>query len=206
MGKYHIPNWLLAAVTASGGFGLLLVGFLDSSFLPVPSINDLLLINLCIRFPLRMPYYAAMSTVGSLAGSVVLFFMARKGGEAAFHKKAGLHGQRVHRWMERNGFVTLLVAALLPPPTPFKVFVLAAGVLEMPARGFLAAMIIARGIRFFGEGYLAIRYGNQAAQFLAEHKLGFALGALAFVVALYLIFRLIASRTSPPEDVGKLPV
>jgi membrane protein YqaA with SNARE-associated domain len=205
MGKYHLPNWLMAAITASGGFGLLLVGFLDSSFLPIPSINDLLLIDLCIRFPLRMPYYAAMSTVGSLAGSMVLFFIARKGGEAAFHKRAGLHGQRVHRWMERNGFVTLLVAALLPPPTPFKVFVLAAGVLEMPTRSFLTAMIIARGIRFFGEGYLAIRYGNQAAQFLAQHKLGFAIGALALVAVLYLIFRLIVGRTASPGNKGELP-
>lgn len=200
MGKYHVPNWLLAAIASSGGFGIFLLAFLDSTILPFPSINDLLLIDFCIQFPGRMPYYAAMSTVGSLAGSVVLFIIARKGEEAAFHRKAGPHGRRIHRWIERNGFVSLLIAALLPPPTPFKIFVLAAGVLEMPFRAFLAAIAIARGIRFFGEGFLAIRYGHQATRFLAEHKLSFALASLAFVLLSYWVLRVIARRTSPSGD------
>ena len=200
MDRYHLPKWLLAALAASGGFGIFLVAFADSSFLPFPSVNDLLLINLSIQSPRRMPYYALMSMIGSLVGSVVLFLIARKGEEAAFHKQAGPHAQRVHRWMKRNGFISILIAALLPPPTPFKLFILAAGLLEMPFRSFILAIAIARGVRFFGEGYLAIRYGNAAIQFLTEHKIGFAVGALAIVVAFYLIYRLIGVSTAPPES------
>jgi len=181
---------------------MFLVAFADSSFLPFPSVNDLLLIDLSIRFPLRMPYYALMSTIGSLAGSVILFLIARKGEEAAFHKQAGPHAQRIHRWMNRNGFIGILIAALLPPPTPFKLFILAAGLLEMPFRSFVLAIAIARGLRFFGEGYLAIRYGNAAVQFLTEHKIGFAVGALGVVAAFYLIYRLIVAPSAPPESDG----
>ncbi len=80
MGKYKLPHWLQAAVAASGGLGLFLLAFLDSSFLPFPTINDLLLIDLCFESPRRMPYYAAMATLGSIVGSLFVYFIARKGG------------------------------------------------------------------------------------------------------------------------------
>ena len=168
--------------------------------LPLPSLNDLLLIDLCIQFPLRMPYYATLATFGSLTGSVLLYFLARKGEEVAFHKKAGSQAPQIHHWMERNGFITLITAALLPPPTPFKLFVLAAGALGMPFRGFLAAMSIARTIRFFAEGYLAVRYGAQATHFLVEHSVAFAVSTVAFVLVFYWIGR-IAMRGVPGQKV-----
>ena len=196
MNKYHLPTWLLKAITVSGGFGLMGLSFLDSTILPFPSLNDLLLIDLCIESPLRMPYYAAMATLGSVAGSVLLYFLARKGEEAAFHKKAGSQAPKIHRWMEQNGFATVVVAALLPPPTPFKLFVLAAGALGMPFRMFLAAMSIARALRFFAEGYLAIRYGPQATRFLIAHSVGFAISTIAFVLAFYWIARVSMRGTS----------
>ncbi len=196
MDKYHLPTWLLKAITVSGGFGLMGLSFLDSTILPFPSLNDLLLIDLCIESPLRMPYYAAMATLGSVAGSVLLYFLARKGEEAAFHKKAGSQAPKIHRWMEQNGFATVVVAALLPPPTPFKLFVLAAGALGMPFRTFLAAMSIARALRFFAEGYLAIRYGQQATRFLIAHSVGFAISTIAFILAFYWIVRISMRGTS----------
>src|SRR5271167_5013935 len=102
MDKYHVPHWLQAAIAASGGLGLFLLAFLDSTFLPFPSVNDLLLIDLCIQSPARMPYYALMATFGSLVGCMLLFFLARKGEEAAFHEKAGAHAPKIQRWMKRN--------------------------------------------------------------------------------------------------------
>jgi len=198
MDKYHLPAWLLKAITVSGGFGLLGVSFLDSTILPFPSLNDLLLIDLCIESPLRMPYYAAMATLGSVAGSVLLYFLARKGEEAAFHKKAGSQAPRIHHWIVRNGFATVVVAALLPPPTPFKLFVLAAGALGMPFRTFLAAMSFARGVRFFAEGYLAIRYGQQATHFLIAHSMGFAISTIAFFLAFFWILK-VSMRRAPGE-------
>jgi membrane protein YqaA with SNARE-associated domain len=188
--KIHLPHWLTAVVASAGGPGLFLIAFLDSSVLTFPIINDLLLINLSIRYPARMPYYAAMATLGSVAGCLLLYYIARKGGEAMFHKHAGSRARHIHAWINRNGFVSILVTALLPPPTPFKVFVVAAGALEMPVRTFVLGLLVARGIRFFGEGLLAVKYGDQASQFLLTHKLEVAGITLGVVLLLYLATRI----------------
>ena len=188
--KFHLPHWLQAIVASAGGLGLFLIAFLDSSVLTFPVINDLLLIDLSIRYPARMPYYAAMATLGSVAGCLLLYYIARKGGEAMFHKHAGPRARHIHAWINRNGFVSILVTALLPPPTPFKVFVIAAGALEMPVRTFVLGLLAARAIRFFGEGFLAIRYGDQASQFLLTHKLEVAGITLGSCPVLYLSSRI----------------
>jgi membrane protein YqaA with SNARE-associated domain len=196
--KFHLPGWLQAIVASAGGAGLFLIAFLDSSVLTFPVINDLLLIDLSIRNPARMPYYAAMATIGSVGGCVLLYYLARKGGEAMFHKHAGPRAQKIHAWINRNGFLSILVTALLPPPNPFKVFVIAAGALEMPVRQFVLGLLVARGLRFFGEGFLAVRYGGQASQFLLTHKLGVTGVALLVVVALYVASRVAFGR--PPSS------
>ena len=195
MNRYHVPAWALKAIAFSATLSLFGLSFLDSILLPLPSLNDLLLIDLSIQSPLRMPYYATLATIGSLTGSVLLYFIARKGEEAAFHKKAGSQAPQIHHWMERNGFVTLIIAALLPPPTPFKLFVLAAGALGMPFRAFLAAMSIARTVRFFAEGYLAVRYGPLATRFLVEHSVAFAISTMAFILVFYWIARILMRGT-----------
>ena len=189
--KFHLPPWLQAVVASAGGLGLFLIAFLDSSVLTFPVINDLLLIDLSVRFPARMPYYAAMATLGSVAGCLFLYYLARKGGEAMFHKHAGPRAQHIHAWINRNGFLSILVTALLPPPTPFKVFVIAAGALEMPLQTFVLGLLAARGFRFFGEGFLAIRFGDQASQFLLTHKLEVAGITLGVVFCLYLLSLLV---------------
>jgi uncharacterized membrane protein YdjX (TVP38/TMEM64 family) len=134
-----------------------------------------------------MPYYAAMATLGSVGGCLLLYYLARKGGEAMFHKHAGPRAQQIHAWIDRNGFLSILVTALLPPPTPFKVFVIAAGAFEMTVRTFALGLLAARAIRFFGEGFLAIRYGDQASQFLLTHKLEVAGIVVGAVLCLYLL-------------------
>jgi len=185
--KIHLPYWLQAIVASAGGLGLFLIAFLDSSVLTFPVINDLLLIDLSIRNPARMPYYAAMATIGSVGGCLLLYYLARKGGEAMFHKHAGPRAEKIRSWTKRNGFVSILVTALLPPPNPFKIFVIAAGAFEMPVRTFILGLLAARAIRFFGEGFLAIRYGDQAGQFLLTHKLEVAGIVLGVVLCLYLL-------------------
>jgi len=199
MDKYHVPHWLQAAIAASGGLGLFLMAFLDSTFLPFPSVNDLLLVDLCIQSPARMPYYALMATLGSISGCLFLFFLARKGEEAAFHEKAGAQAPKIRAWMQRNGFVTVLVAALAPPPTPFKFFVLGAGVFGMSWRSFALAIGIARTLRFLGEGYLAVRYGPQAAQFLNQHRVAFGIISLITVLGFYLVVRIALPSKRQPE-------
>lgn len=191
----------MAFASGLGAPGLLLISFLDSSVLTFPVINDLLLIELSIQRPARMPLYALMATLGSVLGCVLLFFLAEKGGEALFHKHAGHRAQTIHNWVVDNGFGGMLVAALLPPPTPFKVFVLAAGVFEVPLFSFTSAIALARLVRYFGVGYLAIRYGADALPYLLSHKWQVTAVVIGLVVASYVLSRLIL-RHRP--DQGKL--
>jgi membrane protein YqaA with SNARE-associated domain len=199
----QLSGWKTKIVTFAGALGapgLFLISFLDSSVLTFPVINDLLLIELCIQHPLRMPLYAAMAMIGSVLGCVLLFYIAEKGGEAFFHRKAGERAKHVRHWVEQNGFGGMLIAALLPPPTPFKIFVFAAGVFEVPLASFVSAISLARAIRYFGVGYLAIRYGKDALPFLRHHKLEVTVGIILFAAVSYGLSRLIL-RAKPQREV-----
>ena len=176
---------IVAFAGTLGAPGLFLISFLDSSVLTFPVINDLLLIELSIQHPARMPLYASMAALGSVLGCVLLYFIARKGGEAFFHKKAGDRAHAIKHWVERNGFGGMLVAALLPPPTPFKIFVFAAGVFEVPLLSYTSAITLARLIRYFGVGYLAVKYGNDALPYLGRHKLEVLIFLVVFVAVSY---------------------
>jgi len=200
---FQLNTWkqkIVGFAGALGAPGLFLISFLDSSVLTFPVINDLLLIELSIEHPSRMPLYALMAATGSVLGCVLLYFIARKGGEAFFHRKAGHRGAAIRHWVEQNGFVGMLVAALLPPPTPFKIFVFAAGVFEVPLWSFTSAITLARAIRYFGIGYLAIRYGHDALPYLKDHKLEAAVVIILFVLLSYLISRVIL-RHKPQQSV-----
>ena len=193
---------VVAFASGLGAPGLFLISFLDSSVLTFPIINDLLLIELSMEHPARMPLYAFMASLGSVLGCVVLYFIARKGGEAIFHQKAGKHGHAIRHWVERNGFVGMLLAALLPPPTPFKFFVLAAGVFEVPLFSYTSAIAIARLFRYFGIGYLAIRYGAGAMPYLVQHKLQVTVVVIALVGISYVLSRVLLKRRAPSGNVG----
>jgi uncharacterized membrane protein YdjX (TVP38/TMEM64 family) len=143
-----------------------------------------------------------MAATGSVLGCVVLYFLARVGGEAYFHRKAGERAHAIRHWVERNGFGGMLIAALLPPPTPFKIFVFAAGAFEAPVLGFTAAITLARLFRYFGVGYLAVRYGADAMPYLVTHKLLLTALAVALVAVSYGLSRLIA-RHKPAQDPQK---
>ena len=200
---FQLNTWkqkIVGFAGALGAPGLFLISFLDSSVLTFPVINDLLLIELSIEHPSRMPLYALMAATGSVLGCVLLYFIARKGGEAFFHRKAGHRGAAIRHWVEQNGFVGMLVAALLPPPTPFKIFVFAAGVFEVPLWSYVSAITLARVIRYFGIGYLAIRYGHDALPYLKDHKLEAAVVIILFVLLSYLISRVIL-RHKPQQSV-----
>jgi membrane protein YqaA with SNARE-associated domain len=197
----QLSGWkqkIVAFAGTLGAPGLFLISFLDSSFLTFPVINDLLLIELSIHNPARMPLYAFCATLGSVLGCVVLYYVAEKGGEAFFHKRAGHRAHAIRHWVERNGFFGMLIAALLPPPTPFKFFVFAAGVFEVPIFSYTSAITLARVFRYFGVGYLAVRYGADAMPFLQAHKLQVLIAAILLVVVSYGLSRLIL-RHRPEE-------
>jgi membrane protein YqaA with SNARE-associated domain len=202
----HLGGWKQKIVAFAGGLGapgLFLISFLDSSVLTFPVINDLLLIELSIQHPSRMSLYALMAAAGSTLGCTLLYYIARKGGEAFFHSKAGKHGGAVRHWIERNGFGGMLAAALLPPPTPFKIFVFAGGVFEMPIASFVTAIAIARLFRYFGIGYLAVHYGEGALPYLQQHKLMVALVAVALVAVSYALSQVILRAKHPYGEVAE---
>jgi membrane protein YqaA with SNARE-associated domain len=196
----NLNGWKQKVVAFAGGLGapgLFLISFLDSSVLTFPVINDLLLVQLSVQRPARMPLYAFMAALGSVLGCVLLYFIARKGGEALFHRKAGKHAHAIRHWVEQNGFVGMLIAALLPPPTPFKIFVFAAGVFEVPLHSYTTAITIARLFRYFGIGYLAIRYGADALPYLMHHKLQVAAVVISLVIVSYVLSRVVLRRRTP---------
>ena len=185
-----LRHWIQSAVAFLGGLGIFAIAFLDSSVLSFPVINDLLVIQLSLKNPMRMPYYALMATLGSVAGCLFLYYLARKGGEAMFNRHAGRRAERVRGWVVRNEFLSIAIPAILPPPAPFKVFIIAAGVFRVPVRMFALTLLLVRGLRYLGVGFLAIRYGAVATHFLVEHKLEVTVVALAIVLFIYLLARL----------------
>ncbi len=188
MNLEKLPSWLQSLVGSIGGLGLFVVAFLDSSLLSFPVINDVLVMHLSMKVPARMPYYALMATLGSLAGSLWLYGMARKGGRwLARRTKPGPRALRIGQWVERNGFLSVAVPAMLPPPMPFKAFVLAAGGIGVPLKTFVLALLVGRGLRYFGEGFLAVRYGERAVLYLVENKVEFSLLVLALFAVSYLL-------------------
>ena len=150
-----------------GGVGLLLSAYLDSSFVSLPQINDILVVLMATRNPALMPYYAAMATLGSIAGCYTIYLLAEKGGEAFLRKR--LRQGAIDRALglyQRHGLLALMVPALLPPPAPFKLFVLAAGVAGVRPLPFVVAIGLARGARYLALGVLSIYYGQAALELM----------------------------------------
>lgn len=197
MGKFKAA--LQTFAMTMGGGGLFLIAFFDSSVLSFPLVTDGLMIELSVSHPNRMPYYAAMAALGSLAGCIWLYLLAKKGGEAYFHRHGGAVAAKARKWVERNAFLTVFLPGVLPPPCPFKPFVLAEGVFQVPMRTFVLALLLGRGLRYFGEGYLAIRYGDAAMHMLAAHGVAFVLSIIGVVAVLYLANRLLFRHAEPAE-------
>jgi membrane protein YqaA with SNARE-associated domain len=176
--------WIYGFALAVGGPGLFIIAFLDSSFLSLPQINDFLVVLMVIRDKAWMPYYAVMATLGSIAGCYVMYYLAEKGGEAFLRKrvKAG-HIDRALALYRRHGILALMVPALLPPPAPFKLFVLLAGVADVRPLRFVFAVGLARGMRYLAIGILAIWYGDFALELMHTRGRDVGLWSAAIIVA-----------------------
>ena len=196
----RIVEWVQAFALSIGGPGLFFIAFLDSSFLSLPEINDILVIATVIEHPELMPYYAFMATAGSVTGCLVLYFLGRRGGDALLQRRfGGPRLERALRFSKKYGVLAVVVPAILPPPAPFKVFVLMAGVARVPLPQFAAAVAFGRGFRYFGEGWLAVRYGEQALQLLEENSRTVSIGVAVAVLVLGLGYYLIRRRVSQPD-------
>ena len=187
-----IVEWAQGFALALGAPGLFVVAILDSSILTLPEINDILVVLLVTRHKALLAVYAGAATAGSIVGSLLLFTLGRKGGEAVLHKRFSVErSARAMAFIEKYGLLAIIIPSLLPPPMPFKMFVLLSGVARMSFARFITAVAIGRGTRYFGEGLLALRYGDQTMAFIHEHSwtvgivltVALAVGLVVYVVA-----------------------
>lgn len=180
---------------STAGFGLFVVAFFDSSLLSLPEINDLLLVYFSARFPENAYFYALMTAAGSVLGASSLYSLARwKGYNLLQRKYSEGRLSSVFGLVRRYGMLAVIVPAVLPPPLPFKIFVLSAGALGLSLPRFMTAVAIGRVVRYFGEAFLAVRYGASAASFLSAHWAAAVLLALVLVVSVVSIHFLLERR------------
>jgi membrane protein YqaA with SNARE-associated domain len=186
-----ISAWLRNTLLPYGGFGLMVLAMFDSSFVSLPEVNDILLMTFAINEPEGMVKFALLTTLGSTIGCALLYAIGRKGGDTFLQKSfTDEKLARVQKWYQRNGVLAVIVPSLLPPPTPFKLFVLSAGTFGISWPKFLTSVVIGRSIRYFSEGILAVLYGPAAIQFVQENygKVGLALALLIVVSAVIFFF------------------
>ena len=182
-------HWIQALALTMGAPGILLVAFLDSSILSLPEIADLLVIWMVTRHHSMFLLYVGCATIGSVAGCLLLYYIGKKGGEALMRRR--FNSASIDRTLgafRRHGVMAVLVPSILPPPAPFKIFVLLAGVADISVTRFTIAIVIGRGARYFVEGLLALWYGEQAMAFIRDHGPAVALVAVAVLAVGFLVY------------------
>jgi membrane protein YqaA with SNARE-associated domain len=185
-----------------GPFGLFAVALLDSSFVPLPSSADALMLLLTTTHPRWMVLYALVATVGSAIGCLILYYASRRAGQRALARFSESKQKRVKHWIDRYDVISVLVASLLPPPFPFKLFVVSAGVFRFSVTRFLIAILIGRGFRFLLEGYLAVRYGAQAKVILAKYYPWIGLGLAVLIVVFFVVRTVLKRRAGSEVEAG----
>ena len=170
-----------------GAFGLFAVALLDSTFVPLPSSVDALMLLLTTTYPSWMLLYALMATTGSALGCLILYLISRRAGARALNRFSEAKQRRVKHLIERYDMMAVLVATLLPPPFPFKLFVVTAGVFRFSLLRFMLAIVAGRAFRFLLEGYVAVRYGAQAKEILAKYYPWIGLALVAAIVVFVLL-------------------
>lgn len=171
---------------------MVIIGALDSSLLSLPEINDYLVVARCYSDPKAVFYFPLFAAAGSVIGCLVLYTIMRRGGQAVMRKRFSTENiERVERAYARFGILALAIPALLPPPMPFKIFVAAAGALEYPRWRFVTTIMVARSVRYFVEGALAVYYGRRVLVFLKDNGLvmvSVVAAALLIVILAYLVW------------------
>ena len=182
---------------------MIVIGALDSSLLSLPEINDYLVVGRCYKYPTAAFYFPLFAATGSVIGCLLLYTIVRRGGQAVLRKRFKLeHIQRVEKAYERFGFLAIGLPAVLPPPLPFKIFVATAGALEYPRWKFLLTVMIARSVRYYVEGILAVYYGRRVLLFIRDNGIVVVSIVATLVLIGLLIYFLVKWRrnaTAPTE-------
>lgn len=183
-----------------GAFGLFVVALLDSTFVPLPSSADALMIVLSTAHPSWMLLYAFMATAGSAVGCWILYLVSRRAGARALSRFSERKQARVKHLIERYDMIAVLVATLLPPPFPFKLFVVTAGVFRFSLLRFMIAIVVGRAFRFLLEGYFAVRYGAEAKEILAKYYPWIGLGLVAAILLFVIVKRLLKKNQAAEQS------
>ncbi len=178
---------------------MILIGALDSSLLSLPEINDYLVVGRCFKQPSAVFYFPLFAAFGSVLGCLLLYTIMRRGGQAVLRKRFSVESiKRVEKAYARFGFLAIAVPAVLPPPLPFKIFVATAGTLEYPRWKFLLTVMLARSLRYYVEGILAVFYGRRVLIFFKDN--GVVIISIVATIGLIalLIYMFINRRKNAP--------
>jgi membrane protein YqaA with SNARE-associated domain len=179
---------------------MIVIGALDSSLLSLPEINDYLVVMRCAKQPSAVFYFPLFAALGSVIGCMLLYTIVRSGGQALLRRRfRAQHIERVERAYARWGFMALAAPALLPPPMPFKIFVATAGALEYPRWRFMLTVMIARSVRYYVEGTLAVFYGEHVLSWMKENGAMVLLIVATACIGILVIY-LIKNRRRPEVE------
>lgn len=180
----HVPIYV-------AGPAMIVIGALDSSLLSLPEVNDYLVVARCYSHPRSVFFFPMFAATGSVLGCLLLYTILSRGGRAVLHRRFRVeHVERVERAYAQFGILALAVPALLPPPMPFKIFVATAGALQFPRRRFFVTILLARSVRYYAEGVLAVFYGQRVLRFTQDNGLfiiSMVAGLFLIVLAIYLL-------------------
>src|SRR5215217_2206920 len=180
---------------------MIVIGALDSSLLSLPEINDYLVVGRCFKDHTAAFYFPLFAAIGSVIGCNLLYTIVRRGGQAVLRKRFPLQGiKRVEKAYERFGFFAIAIPAILPPPLPFKIFVATAGALEYPRWKFLLTVMIARSLRYYVEGILAVYYGRRVLLFMKDNGLVIVSLAGSLVLLGLIVYFIVNWRKTPPAE------
>lgn len=196
-GLGKLSHWLLSF----GPFGLFAIAFLDSVLVPIPGGVDAMLMLLATARPSWMLIYVLAATLGSTIGCIGLYKISQKAGHRALDRFSESKQKRVKDLIDRYDVLSVLVASLLPPPFPFKLFVVSAGVFRLNLLRFTIAIAAGRIFRYLLEGYLAARYGDHAKELLAHYYPSIGIG-LAVLLIVFFVGKNLMRRSQRVEPVS----
>jgi len=187
--KHLLAKWtllILSILTPLGIWGVLGFAFVDAALLGMPL--DAIVGGYVYTNPDRFLLYSAMAALGSTLGSIVIYWIGYKGGEVLVLKRIGeVRFNKIKASFDKHQFLAIMLPSMLPPPTPFKLFVLSAGVAEMRFSHFLTAIFFGRFLRFCILSILVIRFGPEIVGFFGSMVHNHARLAIAIVAAAALL-------------------